>query len=603
MRRYDGFLIFLGLAGAVSLILPDLLLLFMFSMVGIPLAIAMYFVPGLALVLILGRITQRRVIDRLVPRFSGQSGLIGVCAVVIMLTLLSAYANARQDAQIARLVAGDLNTMKLPLPTGIYGLRSVRNDTDCDATCQRLLLSGTATEVLVEALEFADQEPNPNLAVPSWRMERRTSCPDLKLPEGEFVIPTADGPKTPDTISTNEVMLAAIASGQCLIEAERRLVEADVIISSMRLIQAPPGDKQGFSLGGDLLTVDRLDVHQNVDGVSALTYRWTGVVADRMWPLAVPTVTSGRSLDMGAGFMRQRAVTNIGSVYYEGPDWEAFLTQTLRLDLTIDTARAEELTRASLDRILIKQTALNLIDFQLIEQYLSRFDFGSSVDPVDHDLFLRIVSDRRVVLTSSALRAMPLPGNVTSEYLKKLSDAAWSRLPDFDPVDLYAQEQEVAGQVLYRMPPDILIAYREEIFNLSENPKLRWHVGPLLSRLSDFGDDGGRQLLWLIKDTRGMRENSYDMFKSTYLPAIMGLCHMGPSAATLKDELLDLANHGLIMVDASTEGDLSLRMLIRIGLPKPIVRRLAARDRGNYSDEQLDLLIRRPVDEKDCQYQ
>ena len=90
MRGYNLILLLLAIGAVLSMVFQGLMLLFMISIIGIPLAIVMAALPALALVLILARLMQRLVLDRVLPRMAGW--VTGAVAVVLVLGLLTALS-------------------------------------------------------------------------------------------------------------------------------------------------------------------------------------------------------------------------------------------------------------------------------------------------------------------------------------------------------------------------------------------------------------------------------------------------------------------------------------------------------------------------------
>ena len=228
-RSWKFWLIFLGLSAAVTMVATSMISVAMITIIGIPIGIWLMVAPFLFLV-VLGTWLIRHVTGQ-----DWMGTLAALAATLILLAIPPYLANGKLD-QIAKAeVAGDHDESTSPNPNVIAVISdrfqySSKDSLNCDGFCQRALLNGVAKRMLV-----LQQDLNlalvPSVQTDSFRLEKRASCPAVKLPQGADPIEIADERKDFKAKRVDELMQLEIAKGNCLIAEKARLGSADIILA------------------------------------------------------------------------------------------------------------------------------------------------------------------------------------------------------------------------------------------------------------------------------------------------------------------------------------------------------------------------------------
>jgi hypothetical protein len=404
-------------------------------------------------------------------------------------------------------------------------------------------------------------------------------------------------------------MRAKISEGNCLIESPATLADADFVISMLRLLQGPADVNVGFRFGTGLITADRLSAHQREAGSFREAYRWTGVLADRMWPGALPVPTEGSDFAMGRGFGRSEAYYNIPKGYYGGPDWAGLLTGPLGLNLTPSGSEESAGTRDVISAVLDREGMLSETDNKLIEGYLDtvgtrnilrRRGDPETSEPEDRALFLRIMQDQRVKLAYSAVRAMPSADLFSDAELTELARAGFDRIWRMPTDNPYAEEH--SGDILNTLPAATLQPFRDELFRLAADRDRRAKSWRLVTRLAEFGDAGAERLLFLVRDSKFAWSGEDSVTQHPYLSGMIGLCRIGQAAAAQGPELTALAKQGRVFLSEGPYGRLGVATLIRLGVPEAKVRAMAGAVSRPLAAQQLDRAIAKAADGSACHF-
>lgn len=307
----------LGLAAFVYFgVLPVLVIVCFISVIGIPLGFALMALPFALLAAATVWLARRA--------FGGRRGtvlgLVGVAAAALVPPVL---ANARLEARVADLVAGDggerpsgldARTVAIRLPDRVsWERRAVQ----CADFCVRALLSDRVGRILVETKADVAASPAPDASVLSYRLERRPACPDLVMPAG--------------TTPWGRALAAEIAAGRCLIEERVPLATADVVVSSGRVARGTNAYGAGHRAFADTVSAARLTVHVRDGDAFREVHRRTGVRWEPLLPVLAPSVVPGYGLEARAGFLRREVRRNLGPYENLEPDWKGFLADALGL--------------------------------------------------------------------------------------------------------------------------------------------------------------------------------------------------------------------------------------------------------------------------------
>lgn len=619
MRGYDVFLISLAVCACLSFGTGDLVIGLFFSIIGIPLAFLILLLPALALVLGLARILDLWLLSRVLP--AGKSGFAAIGVALLLLAGVSLTANQRQSAERARLLADDHDDLSRPLPDQVYALLSKEPSTECTDFCQRLLLTGQATAVLLAQSGAQGLDaPDPTMPATLWQIKDQPTCPPVALPVGAARM-LIRGENAESSAKADVLIGEGLAAGHCLIATASTLAAADVVIVEATLREADWDP--GFSFGGDLISAKRYAVWLKSDRGLVEQARWTYVSARQMFPLAVPVVEPGMNTKTKIGFARMRTTG-----YAYDPGFGTFADQMLGLRLAL-TAVAKPVLPTGEDPLLaaLKRPgplAANIA--QLADARVNAISVAETTGPEDRAVFTALLADPRVTLQwwyEPAIRSLlqdsppDFAATVAGIGFSRLSglllpDQGWDKLSQKDKYALLKRvnpvKQQIGfiGAVLAQLPDAALQPYRPAIFALAKDRENRTEPYKLLIHLNAFGAPGARALVDLLADAD--RFNTGDPFfrnhwKHAYLAAMTGLCQMGPQAASVLPDVLGLVNSGtLILSGGASHGQKSAVMLIRLGQPADTILGLAEREQYPMSSKDLDLAVRRAATPEGCAF-
>lgn len=620
MRGYDVFLISLAVCALLSFGAGDLVIALFFSIIGIPLGFLILFLPALALILGLARILGLLLLSRFLPADKSRFAAVGVA--LLLLAGVSLTANLRQSAELARLLADDHDDLSRPLPDQVYALLSKAPSTECTDFCQRLLLTGQATAVLIaQTGAQGSEEPVPAMPATLWQIKDQPTCPQVALPVGAARM-FLKGENTENSAKADLLIGEGLAAGHCLIVTTATLAAADAVIveTSLREADLDPG----FSFGDDLISARRYAVWLKSDRGLVEQARWTYVAARQMFPLAVPVVEPGMNTKTRIGFARIRTTG-----YAYDPGFDVFADQMLGLRLAL-TAVAKPVLPTGEDPLLaaLKRPgplAANIA--QLADARVNAISVSETTSPEDRAVFTALFADPRITLQwwhEPAIRR--LLQDSPADFAETVAGIGFSRmsgllLPDqgwdkLSQKDKYAALKRVTpvkqqigfiGDVLAQLPDAALQPYGSAIFGLAKDRENRTEPYKLLGRLSAFGDDGARALVDLLADADRFKTGDLvfsDQWQHAYLAAVIGLCQMGPRATSVLPDVLRLVNSGdVILPGGASYGQLSAAMLIRLGQPADTILGLsAAHQKYPMSANDLDFALRRAASAEGCAF-
>lgn len=600
MRGYDFFLIVLAILAFFSLAAGNLVIVLLFSLIGIPFAFLILLLPALALILGLGRILDRVLLSRFLP--NGTTGIASVGVTLLLLAGVPLIANYHQSALVSALQAGDHDDLPRPLPSQIYALLSQTSSQDCTDFCQRMLLTGQVTAVLMSQAAPAAQDP-PDPAIPAtlWQIKDQPTCPPVALPanSGRMSI------KAEPNFATQRADLligAGIAAGHCLIATASTLAAADAVIVDAT-IQEPNYDP-GFSLGADMIAAKRYAIWVKSAQGLVEKARWTFVSARKMFFLAVPLIEPEMTSSTTSGFARA------GHKWHsDGPGFDNFADQILGLRLSL-TNIPSAVTPSGQDPLLAmlqKPGPLDENTQQLAAGRVDAMNLMSEPTTADREIFLAILSDPRVHSWNSGVISFLLR-DAPPDFAPAVAAAGFSRmnallLPDLHIDALAYQDRSdalqkvghvkreigIIGNALAELPDTALQHYGHAIFALARDRENRTEPYRLLMRLSAFGEPGARALVALLADADTPMDETYRDYprQNAYLAAMTGLCRMGPSASFVLPDVLKLVRDGKIRI--STE--FPILTLIRLGQPADTILALSANEEYPLSTMTIDRAV------------
>jgi len=326
-----NWLLLTGLAAAVTVLAPTIVILVAITVIGLPLAIALAFAP-LVFIVSLGSVLLHRVL-----KVGAMGYVIGAGATLLLLSVPPHFINADLRHRVSQLVAEDRDTLSLPLKAGTMAIRQdregwfQRDETRCGGLCMKLLLDGHASRVITLAGSVTS-DIDPQLKVLSFRMERRDRCPLVKLSssnEEHVIVEEAGGRSRSVGQRTDQRMQAQISRGNCLIQETVALGLADAIISIGVANRGLSVDEAGLDPLADTLTAYRYSVHLRANGGYTEVYRKTNAVVHLLAPVLAPTVGGGFQLQGQAVLARFEERSDKGPTSYPDRDRRLFLQKLL----------------------------------------------------------------------------------------------------------------------------------------------------------------------------------------------------------------------------------------------------------------------------------
>ena len=624
MRGYNLFLIILSGFG-LSLLTPlGLIFGFAFALISLPVFYLLLALPGIALGLSLARILDLMVLRRFLPH----PEITGVAAVVLVAACsvgIAFVANQTQHAELVALQSGDHDDLRRPLPDATYAYLSDDKLQSCTDFCQRLLLTGQASAVLVAQAEVS-LSPDPATLATLWAIQDSPDCPELQFPENADRMRIEGEAKLPDPPRADTLIRSGVAAGHCLIGTSTTLAAADVVIVDDTLRAATTGVADGLSLGSDLIDATRYAVWLKSANTFTEQARWTYVSAQKMFPMAVPSVTSSylpHTFEARIGFARVRAT---GFAY--DPGFDKFVDQTLGLRLSLAAVPNPVLENGEDPLLAALKTPdplpANIV--QLADGKVRAMMNAKGVTPADRAVFLALLADPRMALqwgyegaTATLLREAP------ADFVATLAKIGFARmngllLPDQHGELLGYQEKYALlkrvnpvkaqigfiGDLLAQLPDAALQPYGPAIFALAKDRENRTEPYKLLIRLNAFGDPGAQALVDLLAAAADRSDKDAPLYRNhwqhAYLAAMIGLCQMGPKAAPVLPQILTLAESGAVDLSSGPYGRMTLVTLIRLGQPVDAIHSLAARQQYPISTELIDYAVLHASDLKACYF-
>lgn len=331
-----NWLLITGLAAALTVFAPSIVILVAITVVGLPLAVALAFAP-LVFMVSLGSVLLHRVLN-----VGAMGYVIGAGATLLLLSVPPHFINANLSQRVAQLLADDRDTLSPPLKAGTIAIRQdregwfQRDEARCSGLCMLMLLDGHASRVIALG-GGVTTDIDPQMRVLSFRMERRDSCPTVKLSssnEEYFIAQDADGWSRGVDQRTDERMQVQISRGNCLIQETVALGLADAIISIGVANRGLSVEAAGLNPLADTLTAHRYSVHLRAANGYEEVYRRTNAIVHLLAPVLAPTVGGGFQLEGQAVLARFEERSDKGPASYPDRDRSLFLQKVLGVSTT-----------------------------------------------------------------------------------------------------------------------------------------------------------------------------------------------------------------------------------------------------------------------------
>jgi membrane protein implicated in regulation of membrane protease activity len=611
-RTFLVLLILVGLPAAITMTNPSIIMVLIWTMIGLPLALLMAATPTLFLVLVMTRVLAIFVGGGIFVHFAA------LFTTLVLLAILPLVANVRIDAEMEALVSGDLNNVEMPLTGKVIAVRRENysinrsHDQECDEFCIRALLNGAASEVIFQVIKDSNEPLNLDGDATSYRMERRTSCPNVNLINGLSNISVEGEERGFRSVAPQELMRLQIANGNCLISEAKSLRKAEFILSNLRIKRGKNDYYAGYDLFADTLTADRLTVHVRDGSSYKEVYRWTGVQGRKLLPILVPTMVANQPTQVRTGFLRKTVRKNINSGYYEKPNWSNFLTKTLGMKLDLDLTPKTESTRQVVMMMLQRDRGVPSSQNQILHDYFESFRRINEVPIEDQSIVKRIFLDERFPIDSLSWVAIKHAESAPQEYFDAVAIALFDRLRAVDPAIRntaefsWVEQTRSIAQAILHLPKETILKHRADLDWLAKQERLRVPAHRALDRLSEFGISSAWTYLQLIDDAQKFRDLDSDplgdrhSFKDPYLAGVMGLCKLGHSARPIVAEIYQRLDSGALS-KSDFVGWLTIA-LVNMGAPTDEIWSRLIGNEKFYSRDQFDSDVRQASRRDKCEY-
>jgi len=550
-------LLITGVAGTIALAIPAVTLFLMLTVIGIPVAIALMAAPTLFLTAALTKFFYQPA--KRLPR----GVAIAVLLAIGVLAAVPVPFNTALELRARKYVAGDHDELHRPFVSKVVAIRRDgtyrTSDPPCDGFCKRALINGIVDRVLVQTID--PNRPMSDIAA-SYRLEKRDTCPPVSLPPSDDIAVENDHENT-GSINVDEVLQLRIANGECLIRETAPIALADTIITVRNVHRGTDAYGAGLNPAADTIKADRITVEQKNGDNYHETYRRTGVVTYKLWPIFTPTLINGYGFDIRPGIGRGYEFKNIPGRYYEKPDWSGFLTKTLGMDLALRRQGVATLVREKVASILKRPGTVADADQKVIDGYFDGFLRSQTIEYADYNLILDVIDDQRVLLPSTAWAVVRYAKNPPAGYFEHIADGAFKRLRETNLANP-REQPEFLGSVINILPNGGLLKHRADFEWLARQDRLRVLANPALVRLADFGADAAPTLLFLIDGANRTSGGTNNDWQHPYLQGMIGLCRLGPQASVMVQPLYDRIDAGKIALWGSYYG-LTINTLAAMG--------------------------------------
>jgi hypothetical protein len=602
----NGWLILLGVSAAIALMMPSLATVALITIIGIPIGIYLMAAPFLFL-LVAG--------ISLVSHFLGGGWAARIAGATVTMALLAAppyFVNQSLDSRANAFVAEDHDDGIKPAGriiailndrAGGYG----KDTLNCDGFCQRALINGVADQILLVAQDL-NLAIDPAKPAASFRMEKRAFCPPVKLPQGHDPIEIEGEQKNWQGKRIDELMQLEIAKGNCLIAETVPLGMADVVFSVGTIHRGQSTISAGLSLFADTVKADRITMHEKRGSSFVETYRWTGVVVHKLAPFYAPTIEGGAELRAYPVLARTMDKININEKYYDGPDWSGFLVNRMQYDLAKRADQAEEDTRTVLKDALMRPAADSGAPGQVSSDFFEGIQRGRKIEGEDLEIARKLLEDERFPVLIGAPTAVLYAKNAPPDYFDAIGDAMFKRLRAFAALDdgkpypSWREEASTIGRVIDALPREAILKHRDDLEWLARHERLRVRAYGGLYRLSEFGADGAKTLLWLIDDSqrfKSARDGSSDDWQHPYLAGLTGLCRSGAAAKDMVQPFYDRLKDGRI-VKFGSYWRLNIHTLTGMGANPDDMWQYLQTDDKNNTRARMDREVARAMKKVEC---
>jgi len=233
MKVFFVVLVFLGILSGIVIAIPQLGVFFAHTIILFPLALLYWEIARLFLILL--TICLAILIFQRFKKSTVTATLL-LCGFFGLIFGPSIWINSSIEQNANDFIAGDHDSINLPLETKTLGIVSELNSDSreiyCDAFCLHALLSGAIETVLVYRTKDPHLVIDYNEIAREFTLEQLGVCPEFKFEGSEryLPLPSSSGNYVTNSNAVNAMELSS-SLGNCLLEKEVQLTEADAIIT------------------------------------------------------------------------------------------------------------------------------------------------------------------------------------------------------------------------------------------------------------------------------------------------------------------------------------------------------------------------------------
>ena len=569
--------------------------------IGIPIYLLLAALPSIFLILLFLRLVSAAVAN--VRARNAAWGLAFAAAAFFMLdyfVLRAQRANASLDARAQALVAGDIAASTRIPQGGVLATVRVESafsrapEDVCDDLCQRLLLNGFATRVLVAAIvpprtargaapEPPVLEPAPGLSGTMYWLEPRPVCPEAKAPDNVRVLRVdapAPGERRATPRSVSETMRVKIASGTCLVSMPAALDQADGAFFHGRIANGG-GLAYGFDVTRNTIDAWRTAYFRRDGDQWIAEHRATGVRYLRFPGALIPSYIHGAELRIYNGFLRSARL--LGRERYADTAPVAETLAQLGVDLRIEDAAQSDGPQV-VDDVLASKDPVPPLQAAIVEDYLGRLSSNRTgrIEPDDVQRVLAIVGDARISFGWNAQGAVARIAAQQPQLAPDLARLLFARLDAIVASAAIVSEQATrsAGALsnaIAALPDAALKPYFANIEAAANASALRAATAVLVARLDIFGTFAVPLMFRVMDQSLAERAPRQSNWRTGFSAGLRALCRLGGEGAFARPMLEErIRASGEHFVNANER--LVVATLVRMGASEEEVRELLAVD-------------------------
>jgi hypothetical protein len=363
----------------------------------------------------------------------------------------------------------------------------------------------------------------------------------------------------------------------------------------------------GLNPTADTVTANRLSVHVRDGQGFREIYRRTGVVTHLLLPVLAPTAEGAAELRAYAVLARTASRKNIESRYESEPDWSAFLTGTLRLDLALRDGAAEDATRQVLAKGIANVGPVSDSADKLSADFIDGISRKRAMSAEDYPLARATLTDTRFSVPRSAWAAVRYATEPPGDYFEAIATSMFLRLASIADTDdgakypAWREEARHIAGVLRELPAATILKHRADLDWLAKQERLRVWAYPALVRLNEFGADAAPTLLWLMDEAVRLKDVYGTDWNNAYVAGLTGLCRMGEAGRAMVQPIYERLQAG-VMVKHGSYWDLTIQTLVGMGAdPDEMWTYLQTNDR-KHTAQRFSREVKRAQKKRDCSY-